>query len=92
MLFLPVISFLINIFHFVCIRGGDIVTAAIAHLAHSTPPSNLFCSTDFNSYGPVKIAHTTAQRHNGTLAAPMEPGLGVDVIESVLGAPLIDVQ
>jgi len=36
--------------------GGDIVTAAIAHLAHSTPPELLLCSTDFNSYGPAKIA------------------------------------
>ena len=30
--------------------GGDIVTAAIAHLAHSTPPEFLFSATDFNSY------------------------------------------
>src|SRR5439155_6078123 len=30
--------------------GGDIVTAAIAHLAHSTPPELLFTATDFNSY------------------------------------------
>jgi L-alanine-DL-glutamate epimerase-like enolase superfamily enzyme len=30
--------------------GGDIVTAAIAHLAHSTPPELLFTTTDFNSY------------------------------------------
>ncbi|MGH6894177.1 MAG: cis-3-hydroxy-L-proline dehydratase, partial [Dongiaceae bacterium] len=30
--------------------GGDIVTAAIAHLAHSTPPELLFSATDFNSY------------------------------------------
>jgi hypothetical protein len=29
--------------------GGDIVTAAISHLAHSTPPRYLFASTDFNS-------------------------------------------
>ena len=36
--------------------GGDIVTAAIAHLAHSTPPELLLCSTDFNSYGPKRIA------------------------------------
>lgn len=68
------------------------MTAAIAHLAHSTPPQMLFCSTDFNSYGPVKIAHTTAQRRNGTLAAPVEPGLGVDAIETALGTPVIDVQ
>ena len=36
--------------------GGDIVTAAISHLAHSTKPDCLLCSTDFNSYGPVEIA------------------------------------
>ncbi|MCA9058442.1 MAG: mandelate racemase/muconate lactonizing enzyme family protein, partial [Planctomycetaceae bacterium] len=28
--------------------GGDIITAAIAHLAHSTPPEFLFTATDFN--------------------------------------------
>src|SRR5207302_6132394 len=36
--------------------GGDIVTAAIAHLAHSTPEEFRFTSTDFNSYGGVTIA------------------------------------
>jgi L-alanine-DL-glutamate epimerase-like enolase superfamily enzyme len=30
--------------------GGDITTAAIAHLAHSTPTEFLFTATDFNSY------------------------------------------
>ena len=29
--------------------GGDIATAAIAYLAHSTPPAFLFTTTDFNS-------------------------------------------
>ena len=32
------------------LQGGDIVTAAITHLAHSTPPELLFTATDFNSY------------------------------------------
>ncbi len=36
--------------------GGDIVTAAIAHLAHSTPPEFLFTATDFNSYVTVSNA------------------------------------
>jgi L-alanine-DL-glutamate epimerase-like enolase superfamily enzyme len=36
--------------------GGDIVTAAIAHLAHSTPPGFQFTATDFNSYVTVSIA------------------------------------
>lgn len=72
--------------------GGDIVTAAIAHLAHSTPTKLLFCSTDFNSYGPAEIAKTTAHRRNGRLAAPTEPGLGVEPCYDVLGLPVIDIK
>jgi len=68
--------------------GGDIVTAAIAHLAHSTPPELLFCSTDFNSYGPTQMAATSAQRRGGMLAAPTEPGLGVTPDLAVLGTPV----
>src|SRR5262249_20833012 len=45
--------------------GGDIVTAAIAHLAHSTPPEFLFSATDFNSYVTVKIADGAPQRRHG---------------------------
>ena len=36
--------------------GGDITTAAIAHLAHSTPTEFLFTATDFNSYVTVSTA------------------------------------
>ena len=36
--------------------GGDITTAAIAHLAHSTPTELLFTTTDFNSYVTVSTA------------------------------------
>lgn len=70
--------------------GGDIVTAAIAALAHSTPPHLLFCSTDFNSYGPVVIANTTAIRKEGRLAAPKDAGLGVVPVESTLGKPCFE--
>lgn len=47
-----------------------------------------FLSTDFNSYGPVSIAETSAHRRNGRLAAPVEPGLGVNPREEVLGKPV----
>ncbi len=57
--------------------GGDITTAAIAHLAHSTPPEFLFTSTDFNSYVTVSTAEGAPQRHNGRMAASTQPGLGV---------------
>ena len=36
--------------------GGDIVTAAIAHLARSTPDEFCFSATDFNSYGTKSIS------------------------------------
>ncbi len=65
--------------------GGDIVTAAIAHLAHSTPPRLLFSSTDFNSYVTVSIAEGAPQRDGGRLAAPLRPGLGFTPRREILG-------
>lgn len=71
--------------------GGDIVTAAIAHLAHSTPTEFLFSSTDFNSYGPRSIADGAPQRKNGRLAAPLAPGLGIVPKFAEFGPPAVDV-
>ena len=70
--------------------GGDITTAAIAHLAHSTPTELLFTSTDFNSYVTVSTAEGAPQRKNGRLAASTEPGLGVKPRYDVLGEPVVD--
>jgi L-alanine-DL-glutamate epimerase-like enolase superfamily enzyme len=70
--------------------GGDIVTAAIAHLAHSTPPRLLFSSTDFNSYVTVSIAEGAPQREGGRLAAPPRPGLGLTPRREVLGKPVYE--
>jgi cis-L-3-hydroxyproline dehydratase len=72
--------------------GGDIVTAAIAHLAHSTPPEFLFSSTDFNSYVTVSVADGAPQRVDGRLAASTAPGLGIEPKAGVLGAPVLDVR
>ena len=58
--------------------GGDIATAAISHLAHSTPPELLLASTDFNSYVTVDIADGAPCRREGRMAAPEAPGLGVE--------------
>jgi L-alanine-DL-glutamate epimerase-like enolase superfamily enzyme len=69
--------------------GGDIVTAAIAHLAHSTPPEFLFTATDFNSYVTVSIADGAPRRANGRMAASTAPGLGVTPRRDVLGAPVL---
>jgi L-alanine-DL-glutamate epimerase-like enolase superfamily enzyme len=69
--------------------GGDIVTAAIAHLAHSTPPEFLFTTTDFNSYVTVSNAEGAPRRRNGRLAASTAPGLGVHPRMDVLGKPMV---
>ena len=72
--------------------GGDIVTAAIAHLAHSTPPKFLFTATDFNSYVTVSIAEGAPKRVQGRMAASTAPGLGVTPRWEVLGKPLVVVE
>jgi cis-L-3-hydroxyproline dehydratase len=72
--------------------GGDIVTAAIAHLAHSTPPEFLFSTTDFNSYVTLEIADGAPRRKNGRLAAPAGHGLGIEPKVDVLGRPVVDVR
>ena len=71
--------------------GGDIVTAAIAHLAHSTPTEFLFSSTDFNSYVTRSIADGAPHRVNGRLAAPLAPGLGIVPKLAEFGPPAVDV-
>jgi len=68
--------------------GGDIVTAAIAHLAHSTPTELLFTSTDFNSYVTVSIADGAPKRTNGRMAASDRPGLGISPKLEALGKPV----
>src|SRR5262245_31476998 len=71
--------------------GGDVTTAAIAHLAHSTPEPLRFTATDFNSYVTVSTAEGAPQRRNGRMAASSEPGLGVRPRMKVLGKPVLEV-
>jgi L-alanine-DL-glutamate epimerase-like enolase superfamily enzyme len=72
--------------------GGDITTAAIAHLAQSTPTEMLFTTTDFNSYVTVSTATGAPQRRNGRMSAPTGPGLGVTPRMDVLGKALVSVR
>ena len=72
--------------------GGDIVTSAIAHLAHSTPPHLLFTTTDFNSYVTVSTAEGAPQRKNGRLSSSLAPGLGIEPRMDVLGKPLFTIH
>ncbi len=72
--------------------GGDITTAAIAHLAHSTPTELLFTSTDFNSYVTVSTAENAPQREAGRMKASTAPGLGTTPRMEILGQPVVDVS
>ena len=72
--------------------GSDITTAAIAHLAHSTPEEYRFTSTDFNSYVTVSTATGAPQREHGFMRASESPGLGVTPRFEVLGPRVVDVS
>jgi L-alanine-DL-glutamate epimerase-like enolase superfamily enzyme len=72
--------------------GSDITTAAIAHLAHSTPPEFLFTTTDFNSYVTVSTADGAPRRVNGRMAASTRPGLGITPKMKVLGEPVLTIE
>ena len=72
--------------------GGDVTTAAIAHLAHSTPTEFLFTSTDFNSYVGVRTADGAPERRDGRLASSAAPGLGVTPRAEVLRSAAVDVS
>ena len=71
--------------------GGDIVTAAIAHLAHSTPEEFRFTSTDFNSYVTLDFADGAPRRSGGFMKASDAPGLGIEPRLDVLGDPVLEI-
>jgi len=64
--------------------GGEITTAAIAHLAHSTPPAFQFQSSAFHEYATTQIATGAPSVENGTMTASDAPGLGVEPILDAL--------
>ena len=72
--------------------GGDIATAAIAHLAHSTPEKYRFSSTDFNSYNSITYTSGSPQKKNGTMQASNDFGLGIKIKEEMLETPIIKIK
>ena len=71
--------------------GGDIATAAIVHLAHSTPERLRFNCSDCNSYVSRDFAEGAPRRVGGTIEATTGNGLGVSPDMRLLGEPLIAV-
>jgi len=71
--------------------GGDLVTAAVAHLAASTRPETLFTVSFMNDWTNEHIAGYRP-RSDGGYGSPSEgPGLGVEVDVAALGQPLVRV-
>jgi hypothetical protein len=52
----------------------------------------LFTATDFNSYVTVDIASGAPKRMNGRMSASINPGLGIEPYEEILGKPLIEIN
>jgi L-alanine-DL-glutamate epimerase-like enolase superfamily enzyme len=72
--------------------GGEIATAAIAHLAHSTPADFHFQSSAFHEYHDLVIARGGPVIEDGFMHVKDTPGLGVEPNLSVLGVPVFDVH
>lgn len=68
--------------------GGEIATAAIAHLAHSLPSDFHFQSSAFHEYTDVEIAGGAPVMEDGYMWVTDKPGLGVEPRMDVLGAPV----
>lgn len=72
--------------------GGDIATAAISHLAHSTPEKLRFSSTDFNSYNTLSYSKGSPQRKNGSFIASNNYGLGLTINEKKIGKSIFTIK
>jgi L-alanine-DL-glutamate epimerase-like enolase superfamily enzyme len=68
--------------------GGDLTTAAVAHLAATTPPDALLMASFMNDWTLDHIAGYEPRSCDGRGAAPAGPGLGVEVDAEALGEPL----
>lgn len=68
--------------------GGEIATAAIAHLAHSLPRDFHFQSSAFHEYTNLVIADGAPVMEDGYMWVSDTPGLGVTPRMDVLGDPV----
>jgi L-alanine-DL-glutamate epimerase-like enolase superfamily enzyme len=64
--------------------GGDLVTAATAHLAASTPAPHLLAASFMNDWNLEHVAGGTPRSEAGYGTLPEAPGLGVEVDRSAL--------
>lgn len=72
--------------------GGDVITSAVSHLAATTRGRNLLTTSFFNDWTDGHVAGYRPRSRHGVGAAPTAPGLGIEVDEAALGAPLFSVK
>ncbi len=72
--------------------GGEISTAAIAHLAASTPAEFHWQSAAFHTWNARPIATGGPEVAAGRMTASDRPGLGVEPMMDVLGAPVAVIE
>ncbi|MEL6476648.1 MAG: mandelate racemase/muconate lactonizing enzyme family protein [Pseudomonadota bacterium] len=70
--------------------GGEIATAAIAHLAASTPASHHWQSSAFQDYHTRAIGTSGVEIDGGWMRPLDRPGLGVSPDFDLLAAPVFD--
>ena len=68
--------------------GGDLVTAAVSHLAAGVPPAQLFAASYMNDWTVEHVAGYQPRSRDGRGPVPDGAGLGVEVDLDALGAPL----
>ena len=72
--------------------GGDVITAAVSHLAASTPPESLFTVSFMNDWTNEHISADAPRSERGIGFAPTGAGLGVEVDTELLGVPLFTAE
>jgi cis-L-3-hydroxyproline dehydratase len=71
--------------------GGDVITAAVSHIAATTRPESLLMTSFMNDWTDGHLAGHQPRAAGGRGSAPTGPGLGIDVDASALGEPLFSV-
>ncbi len=69
--------------------GGDIISAAVSHIAASTRPESLLMTSFFNDWTDGHVAGYQPRSVRGRGSAPTGPGLGIDVDAAGFGEPLV---
>jgi cis-L-3-hydroxyproline dehydratase len=73
--------------------GCSLADAAFAHMNASTPHRFRVHTVDFDSWVTLHHAEGPSPRHGSVLRpAPEAPGLGLELNESLLGKPFVDVR